>query len=148
MATQSESPPPSVTCSRYYIVRQPDNIMVPLVPVDHLSFQIPGVPRQLNHRQISEQKWQFVDETTESPSILSIDSASLQLGSEQTPQFRAPDYNVNKKVVGILAGSRYDAKYQPPSSPQSPIFVEKPTRVIQDSPSSPAVEPEVRKPTM
>lgn len=39
---------------RFYILREPDHIMVPLIPVDQLPFKPQGVPTKLCHRQMAE----------------------------------------------------------------------------------------------
>ncbi|KAJ4359824.1 uncharacterized protein N0V89_000380 [Didymosphaeria variabile] len=74
---------------RYYIERNPGNILVPLIPVDQLLYQPQGVPTQLSIQQISEEKWQRVTGATEAAVVL----PGLPR-SPVTPTYRAPDYNV------------------------------------------------------
>ncbi|KAJ4291829.1 hypothetical protein N0V90_009725 [Kalmusia sp. IMI 367209] len=57
---------------RYYILRQHGNAIVPLIPADQLPFQFKGFPKNLNHRQLSEGGWKFLDETPEIPFPLAI----------------------------------------------------------------------------
>ncbi|KAE8869425.1 hypothetical protein PTNB73_04478 [Pyrenophora teres f. teres] len=75
MTTQTSS-----TCAlpeglRYYLLRQHDvrgSVIVPLVPADQLPFLLQGVPRELTHRQMSDQGWKFFSETNEAPMLLSV----------------------------------------------------------------------------
>ncbi|CAO2655566.1 Nn.00g043690.m01.CDS01 [Neocucurbitaria sp. VM-36] len=79
---------------RYYLLR--GSVMVPLVPVDQLPFQLHGVPRQLSHRQMSEEGWKYFAETDEVPSAISIQSpmATLSPQSAVKAPFLAPDHHV------------------------------------------------------
>ncbi|PVH99551.1 hypothetical protein DM02DRAFT_711304 [Periconia macrospinosa] len=86
---------------RYYILRKPSNTMVPLIPVDQLPFQIQGVPPSLTHRQMSDERWEFVDETEEPATVLPLASTKSPNGYHATrpssaPKsgFRAPDHDV------------------------------------------------------
>ncbi|KAL6703666.1 hypothetical protein ACN47E_009440 [Coniothyrium glycines] len=100
---------------RYYILR--GNAMVSLVPVDQLPFQLQGFPRQLSHRQLSDEGWKFVAETTELASQIPVQSPSTTFANHTTasgqPRHLAPDHHVRSEATtGRLEGlqsSRYNA---------------------------------------
>ncbi len=77
--------------------------MVPLIPVDQLPNDcIPlEMPAQLSHRQISNENWKFVAETSELPRTLACPSldSSTQCSSPETTsgQFLAPDHRVHSQ---------------------------------------------------
>ncbi|KAJ4371406.1 hypothetical protein N0V83_004623 [Neocucurbitaria cava] len=61
-----------------------------------LPFHLHGVPRQLSHRQMSEEGWKYLMETDEAPSTIPV-QAPTALSSPlpvAKPQFRAPDHHV------------------------------------------------------
>jgi hypothetical protein len=95
--TQSFEPSPMAETLRYYILREPGSVIVPLVPADLIPMAIHGVPRQLSHRQMAEGGWKFVAETFE-PAVLLPNISSRQtvsLPSPPTPlvpKFVAPDH--------------------------------------------------------
>jgi hypothetical protein len=74
------------------------SVMVPLVPVDQLPFQLQGIPRQLTHRQISDEGWKLYAETNEAPSSLSIQASTTTFPTrpspEVKPRYLAPDHHV------------------------------------------------------
>jgi len=74
---------------RYYILRG-DNVMVPMVPADQLPFQLPGVPRQLSHQQMSSECWKYLSE----PGKLSSECAIQAPLALERSRFRAPDHQV------------------------------------------------------
>jgi hypothetical protein len=59
---------------RYYLLH--GNAMVPLVPIDQLPFQLQGIPRQLTHRQMSDESWKLLHETEFPATMLSIQAPS------------------------------------------------------------------------
>ena len=80
---------------RYYILR--DAIMVPLIPADQLPFLLREIPCQLNHRQMSDQNWKFLVESTTSPCTFSIQTSTAIQASPlppAVPHFLAPDSQV------------------------------------------------------
>ena len=99
-------PPKPINLSkgmRYYILRERENTLVPLVPVDQLPVELVDIPRHLSHRQMSEGHWKFVCETDEPAAKFSIQTSkgrteSLGNGRDAfIPQFLAPDHQVNDK---------------------------------------------------
>lgn len=96
---------PQNTCSlpesiRCYLLR--GNTMVPLVPADQLPFQLKGIPRQLGHRQMSDQGWKLFKETTEVPFVLSVQAPTTNdLPSHCSPgkaKYLAPDHHVRAEL--------------------------------------------------
>ncbi|KAF2643614.1 hypothetical protein P280DRAFT_547737 [Massarina eburnea CBS 473.64] len=84
---------------RYYILRKPGYEMIPLIPVDQLPFQVQGVPRQLSHRQLSDEGWKYLDETSKPATVLPVIAPSQTLASPSpttVPRFRAPDHHVRE----------------------------------------------------
>jgi hypothetical protein len=81
---------------RYYIERNPGNILIPLIPVDQLPFQPEGVPSQLSKQHVSEENWQRVTGVTEAAIVLPV---QLILPVTITPIYRAPDYNVKQDAA-------------------------------------------------
>lgn len=103
---------------RYYIVRNNDTL-VPLVPADQLPFQIHGVPRQLQHQQLLQEKWQWVGNTSESKSLLQVQAPaqhSPMLQPSNPPKFLAPDHNVRADEGTVQIKNRI----QPTLNPASP----------------------------
>jgi hypothetical protein len=83
--------------SRHYLLR--NNIMVPLIPVDQLPFQLQGVSQQLSHRQMSEEGWKFVGESTEQASLLTLLAPTTQLSQPTTspkPRHLPPDHDIRR----------------------------------------------------
>ncbi|KAF2853218.1 hypothetical protein T440DRAFT_359626, partial [Plenodomus tracheiphilus IPT5] len=82
---------------RYYML-QGNDVMVPMVPADQLPFRLPGVPRQLTHRQMSVEGWRYLSEPTSAPSAPPVQAPSIPLSSHPATwaksQFRAPDHQV------------------------------------------------------
>ncbi|KAF9741662.1 hypothetical protein PMIN06_001426 [Paraphaeosphaeria minitans] len=102
MAVQPQaipSPPALPEKVRYYIERNPGNILIPLIPIDQLPFRILGVPSQLRKQQISEENWQRVSGVMETATLLPVElllpQGTLTM-NPTSPTYRAPDYNVNK----------------------------------------------------
>lgn len=90
---------------RYYIERNPGNILIPLIPVDQLLLQPQGVPSQLSKQQISDENWKRVTTVTETAILLPAELLTSQATFTMTPTFpayRAPDYNV-KKTAAVQA---------------------------------------------
>jgi hypothetical protein len=103
---------------RYYILRKPGHEMVPLVPADQLPFQLQDIPRQLSHRQLSDEGWRLLDETDEPLKMLSTVSSNqshLQSGtpSSTQPRFRAPDHLVRGDVANVLEQTASGASRAP-----------------------------------
>lgn len=85
----------------YYILRKPENVMVPLVPADQLPFQVEGIPQSLSHRQMSDEGWKMLHETFDPATVLQVASPRLANSRLHTPpshervsSFRAPDHYV------------------------------------------------------
>ncbi|KAJ4295471.1 hypothetical protein N0V90_007483 [Kalmusia sp. IMI 367209] len=95
-------PPALAESLRFYIVQEPENKMIPVVPVDQLPYQIQGIPSQLSHRQVSEEKWTFLNETSETRAILpanismrpAVHALSPSSVHPTPPRYLAPDHNV------------------------------------------------------
>lgn len=95
--------------------------MVPLIPADQLPFQLKGIPRQLTHRQMSDQGWKLFKETKDASSVLSVQAPITNgrfshYSPDGKPRYLAPDHNVrtesqNTNIVLSRAGRL---------SPQSP----------------------------
>ncbi|KAF1957138.1 hypothetical protein CC80DRAFT_535069 [Byssothecium circinans] len=89
---------------RYYILRKPGHEMIPPTPVDQLPFQLQRVPRQLSHRQLSDEGWKLLDETSEPamilPAVASSQATPFQTSSPPPPKalskFRAPNHHVRE----------------------------------------------------
>jgi len=110
MATHEPSLPcPLDRSLRFYIVR-PDHTMVPLVPADQLPVQIQGIPRQLNHQQMSEDGWKFHGQTTEPTLPLSIQAPTRTLPS--SPRFLPPDYQARSEAINIPASASKGGRLQ------------------------------------
>ncbi|KAF1911455.1 hypothetical protein BDU57DRAFT_403084, partial [Ampelomyces quisqualis] len=86
---------------RYYILR--GNVMVPLVPVDQLPFQLEGVPRQLSHRQMSDECWKLLKETEHVATSLAIRKPLITSTYQHAPaaksRFLAPDHQVRLELT-------------------------------------------------
>lgn len=52
---------------RYYIYRNNENTIVPLIPADQLPFRLKDFPPSLEHKQLAEGGWKFLNETSEIP---------------------------------------------------------------------------------
>ena len=52
---------------RYYIYRNNENTIVPLIPADQLPFRLKDFPPSLDHKQLAEGGWKFLNETSEIP---------------------------------------------------------------------------------
>jgi hypothetical protein len=95
--TQISEPSLMAETLRYYILREPSSVIVPLIPADQIPIQIQGVPRQLSHRQMAEGGWKFVADTVEPaillPTVLSRQTISLPSPpTPSVPRFVAPDH--------------------------------------------------------
>jgi hypothetical protein len=117
-------PSPMAETLRYYILREPGSIIVPLVPADQIPVQLPGVPRQLSHRQMVEGGWKFVADTTEPavmlPTLLSRSNISRpSLPSPLVPRFVAPDHGVRAGESQSPADLRKQFMSHPPAGPLS-----------------------------
>ncbi|OAL53641.1 hypothetical protein IQ07DRAFT_640694 [Pyrenochaeta sp. DS3sAY3a] len=111
-------PPPYQTCMlaeelRFYVLR--DNVMVPLVPVDQMPFQVQGIPRQLSHRQMSDENWKFLAEVSnKAPTTIAVQDPASNHLSQPTPAklacFHAPDHQVRAQTSEM-------SRPPPPRSP-------------------------------
>jgi hypothetical protein len=75
---------------------------VPLIPVDQLSFQLQGIPQQLSHRQMSEEGWKFVGESTEQASPLTLLAPTTQLSQptpSPKPRHLPPDHDIRRGIT-------------------------------------------------
>lgn len=95
---------------RYYFLR--GNTMVPLVPADQLPFQLEGIPRQLTHRQTSDEHWKFLQENNHTPVTLQLQAPTSPVTSPSTPEakprYLAPDHLVLKKLCASRAATPKD----------------------------------------
>jgi hypothetical protein len=83
--------------SRHYLLR--NNIMVPMIPVDQLPFQLQGISQQLSHRQMFEEGWKFVGESTEQASLLTPLAPTTQPSQPTTspkPRHLPPDHDIKR----------------------------------------------------
>jgi hypothetical protein len=96
MTVQVSQPTALPEGDRYYLLR--GNIMVPLVPADQIPLQLRGLPRQLTHRQMSDENWKLLHESKHAAFSLAIhvpDSYSSPPPTSKTsPGFLAPDHHV------------------------------------------------------
>jgi hypothetical protein len=107
---------------RFYIVR-PDSSMVPLVPADQLPFQLPGVPRQLSHQQLSHGKWTWVANASSTGAQLPVQdpsTSSTPKVSPVSPRFLAPDHNVIVQPSESIPVARVNPK--PQVTPSLPTY--------------------------
>jgi hypothetical protein len=92
---------------RYYLLR--GNMMVPLVPADQLPFQLQGLPRQLTHRQMSDESWKLLQETDYVAKNLTVQAPgsimACQHMSPPKPRFLAPDHHVRTDSPKALQGT-------------------------------------------
>ena len=70
---------------RYYIHRTNEKTIVPLIPADQLPFHLKDFPPNLNHRQLAEGGWKFLDDTSEVPFPLPLLNASVQPSTALKP---------------------------------------------------------------
>ncbi|KAF1833695.1 hypothetical protein BDW02DRAFT_500112, partial [Decorospora gaudefroyi] len=105
---------------RHYLVRgnpQGNSVMVPLVPVDQLPFQLQGIPRQLTHRQISDEGWKFLSETNETPFNIAVQAPTTSFSSPSNsttqPRYLAPDHYVRREPQ--VPSSDHHARQEPQS---------------------------------
>jgi hypothetical protein len=89
---------------RYYLLR--GSVMIPLVPIDQLPFQLQGIPRQLTHRQMSDESWKLLHETELPATTLSIQAPSSIVphhpASSTKPRFLAPDHRVRTEPTNTF----------------------------------------------
>lgn len=102
---------------RFYVLR--DNVMVPLVPVDQMPFQVQGIPRQLSHRQMSDENWKFLAEVSDkAPTTIAVQNPASNHLSQPTPAklacFHAPDHQVRAQTSEM-------PRTPPPHSPAQPM---------------------------
>ena len=102
---------------RYYLLR--GSAMVPLVPIDQLPFQLQGVPRQLSHRQMSDENWKLLQETELPATSLSIqapsDLVATHPASVSKPRFLAPDHHVRNEPTGTIEQAARPNRWSMPS---------------------------------
>jgi hypothetical protein len=124
---------------RYYLLR--GNIMVPLVPVDQLPFQLQSVPRQLTHRQMSDENWKLLQETDIISTPLSILAPSLL----HSPLAIQPANNVPLRESTITPRARFLAPDHHVRTESASLVKETPQPPRWSVPLSPAVKaPEIR----
>ncbi|KAL1594405.1 hypothetical protein SLS60_010165 [Paraconiothyrium brasiliense] len=109
---------------RYYIERNPGNLLIPLIPVDQLLYQPQGVPTQLSKRQISDEKWQRVTGATEAAVVL----PGLPR-SPVTPTYRAPDYNV--MVDAAVQVTEQNSEPEPEPEPEPSAAATHPAPIVE-----------------
>jgi hypothetical protein len=108
---------------RFYLLR--GTTMVPLVPADQLPFQLRGLPRQLSHRQMSDENWKLLHETKHPALSFAIrvpDSISTTTPSplptlSSHSRFLAPDHHVRSSPKDIKDGATQDKRWAAPSNP-------------------------------
>ena len=91
---------------RYYLLRQNNvrgSAIVPLIPVDQLPFLLRGIPRELTHRQMSDQGWKLFSETNEAPILLSVQTPT----PTSNPRYLAPDHHVRTVPQPLTAGKAH-----------------------------------------
>ncbi|XP_014557127.1 hypothetical protein COCVIDRAFT_15527 [Bipolaris victoriae FI3] len=121
MATQHQNICPLPGDLRFYLLR--GNTMVPLIPADQLPFQLKGIPRQLTHRQMSDQGWKLFKETKDALSMLSVQAPISNDGPSHCspdgkPQYLAPDHNVRTESQNTNTALSHPGRL----SPQSPAL--------------------------
>jgi hypothetical protein len=125
---------------RYYVLR--DIVMVPLIPADQLPFQLQGIPRQLSHRQLSDEGWKFLVETSEAASTLSVRTPTTFSLSHPGPMakapYLAPDHYVRNEPHTTAPGNpRPDHRRRSPSvTDLTQATRELPAPSLTDSPTS------------
>jgi hypothetical protein len=104
---------------RYYLLR--GNTMVPLVPADQIPLQLRGLPRQLTHRQMSDENWKLLHETKHAAIPLAIQVPDSILRSPATPKpspcFLAPDHHVRSSSKDINEGTTQAVRWPTPPYP-------------------------------
>ncbi|KAH4066236.1 hypothetical protein HBI38_104710 [Parastagonospora nodorum] len=123
MTVQVSQPTALPEGDRYYLLR--GNIMVPLVPADQIPLQLRGLPRQLTHRQLSDENWKLLHESKHAAFPLAIhvpDSySSPPPTSKASPGFLAPDHHVRSSPKHLNEVTTETCRLPPPAHPaQSP----------------------------
>ncbi|CAI6313955.1 unnamed protein product [Periconia digitata] len=113
--------------ARYYIVRRPDNTMIPLIPADQLPISVQGIPKILTHRQMSDEGWKFVDETYSLATLLPLkiterttfndpathSSENASSFRENASKFRAPDRDFKSSIYKKVSRAQPSTGTQP-----------------------------------
>lgn len=139
MAAQVSTRCPLPHGVRAYVLR--GNDMIPLIPADQLPFHLQGIPRQLTHRQMSDENWKLLQETQHPAIPLSIQKPSSISPSRPLPaptsRFLAPDHCVRTKPANTIE----EKHHQPWSVPTQVVDKESvhasiSASIPQDCPSS------------
>ncbi|KAH7384638.1 hypothetical protein BKA66DRAFT_416894, partial [Pyrenochaeta sp. MPI-SDFR-AT-0127] len=100
---------------RYYLLR--NGAMVPLIPVDQLPFRLQGISRQLTHRQMSDEGWKFLGETSEPLFTMSVQAPNTTFHSQPVsakPRYLAPDHHARLQTQSTPVESpRYNRSLSP-----------------------------------
>jgi hypothetical protein len=124
MIARSTHPCSLPMASRHYLLR--NNIMVPMIPVDQLPFQLQGISQQLSHRQMFEEGWKFVGESTEQASLLTPLAPTTQPSQPTTspkPRHLPPDHDIRRGT----ATSTKDGMQPHQASRSQPVTVVTPS---------------------
>ncbi|KAL5116390.1 hypothetical protein ACEQ8H_005738 [Pleosporales sp. CAS-2024a] len=120
MAAIIEQPCALSEGDRFYVLRR--GVMVPLVPADQIPLQLRGVPRQLSHRQMSDENWRYLHETKHSATRLEIQApAEFSSPMPTTPPSRlttgylAPDHHVRNSSSELSPATSIVRRWPPPS---------------------------------
>lgn len=104
---------------RYYLLR--GNVMVPLVPADQIPLQLRGLPRQLAHRQMSDENWKLLHESKHTAYPLAIqipeNCSSPSSTSKASPGFLAPDHYVRISPKHLHEVTTQAFHSSPPANP-------------------------------
>ena len=95
--------------------------MVPLVPADQIPLQLRGLPRQLTHRQMSDENWKLLHESKHTALPLAIqvpESCSPPPAtSKASPSFLAPDHHVRSSPKQLHEVVTETCRPPPPEYP-------------------------------
>lgn len=115
MALETQKPYALPKGIRYYLLR--GSAMVPLVPVDQLPFQLQAIPRNLTHRQMSDEEWKLLKETEEPMLPLSIQAPNERSSPympSTTRRFLAPDHVVRNESMSRMDEAPRSAHWSNP----------------------------------
>jgi hypothetical protein len=97
-----------------------------MIPVDQLPFQLQGISQQLSHRQMFEEGWKFVGESTEQASLLTPLAPTTQPSQPTTspkPRHLPPDHDIRRGT----ATSTKDGMQPHQASRSQPVTVVTPS---------------------
>ncbi|KAJ4360388.1 uncharacterized protein N0V89_000950 [Didymosphaeria variabile] len=120
---------------RYYVHRKHGNTIVPLIPADQLPFHLKDFPKNLNHRELSQGGWKYLEETSEIPFPLALLSPDVQVLFEDKPV-----QNVDSVVMPVKEAPMEKA------SPKQVAATETPAKYVSID-EGPAQEAPTKQPT-